>query len=63
MSNVADKVERKAASVVIDKVVKGMKKDRDKEIAKIVDYAEKFLGDSYPKEVYDSFRVKMSDPN
>ena len=61
-NSLTHKMERKAAQIIIDNFIKSYKKDNEKALLSLVDYAEKFYGDSYPKETYDSFRTKLKNP-
>ena len=61
-NSLSHKMERKAAEVIIDNFIKNYKKDNEKALLSLVDYVEKFYGDSYPKETYDSFRTKLKNP-
>lgn len=65
--NTLDKVshaaERKAMEVVIDRIVKGLDKDRNAEYLKLIDFGEKFYGKGFTKENYDAARTAVQDPN
>jgi len=56
-------MQRKAASALIDKVLRDLDKDREGEFLKIVDYAEKFYGDGFTKEQYDHARAYVQNPD
>jgi len=62
-TSMAHKMERAAVSVIVDKILKDMDKDRTAEYMKLIDYAEKFYGKDYKKEDYDKYRKLFSDPN
>ena len=47
MANVVQNLERQAFSVAIDKTLKSIKTDREKSLLKIVDLAEKFMGNNF----------------
>ena len=62
-TKMSHKMERKAVGVIIDNILKGMKKDREKELLKLVDLAEKFYGKDYKKEDYDKYRDYIKNPD
>ena len=49
-TSLTHKMERKAVEILVDKILKEMDKDRNKEVLKLVDMAEKFYGKDYKKE-------------
>ena len=55
--------QRKAAEIIVDKILKNLDKDREKGFLELVDWAEKFYGDSYSKENYDKIRAALKDSN
>ena len=62
-TSLTHKMERKAVEILVDKILKEMDKDRNKEVLKLVDMAEKFYGKDYKKEDYDRYRAMVADPN
>lgn len=52
---------RKAYGAAIDGVLKYVNKDREKNLLKIVDISEDFLGSRFSKEVYDGARALIRD--
>jgi len=58
-----EKIEDKSVDILIDKIIKGLEKDKRKEYLKIVDLTEKFYGKSYSKEDYDRVRAAIKDEN
>ena len=52
---------RKAYGVAIDGVLKYVNKDREKNLIKIVEISEDFLGNSFSQEVYDGARALIRD--
>ncbi len=63
-ASISHKLQRKAAEIVVESILKKMdKKDRKQEFLKIVDYAEKFYGSDYTKADYDKWRKRINDPN
>ena len=63
LSNVSHSVERKVMSGIIDKVLKGLEKDREKEFLRIVDIAKRFYGDGFSDESYENIRNAIKDPD
>lgn len=57
------KMERKMVGMLVDNILKGMEKDRQKELLKLVDMAEKFYGSDYKKEDYNRYRNYIINPN
>lgn len=62
MDTLKHKAERAAFGVAIDGALKYVRHDREQAMLKIVDLAEKFMGDSFTKETYDSVRSMIQDP-
>ena len=62
-TKLSHKLERKAVSVIVDNILKGLQKDRKAQLLKLVDMAEKFYGNDYKKEDYDKFRSYINDPD
>ena len=52
---------RKAYGMAIDGVLKYVNKDREKNLLKLVDISEKFLGNRFRQEVYDGARDLIAD--
>jgi MoaA/NifB/PqqE/SkfB family radical SAM enzyme len=63
MASVKAAVERKAFGAAIDVALKKLDKDREAGLVEIVDLMEKFMGDSYPPEIYKNFHEGVKDPN
>ncbi|MCD8355047.1 MAG: radical SAM protein [Clostridia bacterium] len=63
LTELSHRAQRAAASVLIDKVLAHVDKDREKGFLEIVDFAEKFWGDGMSKESYDKVREAIKDPN
>ncbi|MGM9876544.1 MAG: radical SAM protein [Bacilli bacterium] len=57
------KMERKSVEIIVDKILKEMEKDRNKEISKLIDLSEKFYGDDYKKEDYERYRKMLENPD
>lgn len=62
LAELSHKAQRAAASVIIDRVLSNVKKDREKAFLDIVDFAEKFWGDGMAKENYDKVREAIRNP-
>lgn len=62
MDTLKHKAERAAFGAAIDGALKYVRHDREQAMLKIVDLAEKFMGDSFTKETYDSVRSMIQDP-
>ena len=60
LDKVSHKVQRTAASVLIDRVLSMIDKDREKGFLEIVDWAEQFWGNGFSKEDYDKVRAAIS---
>ena len=57
-------VERKGFEILVDAAIKNVNKgDRSKNLVKIVDMAQKVLGDAWSPAAYDKIRETLSDPN
>lgn len=52
---------RKAFGVTIDSVIKYVNKDREKNLLKLVDLSQKFLGDTFSDKAYDGARDLIKD--
>lgn len=63
MANIAKNLQRQAFGVVIDKLLKGMKEDQETSLLKIVDLAEKFMGDNFRPESYEGARKMIQNPD
>jgi len=61
MMKLAHAAVRKAYGAAIDGVLKYVNKDREKNLLKIVDISEDFLGSRFSKEVYDGARALIRD--
>ncbi|MCR5272949.1 MAG: radical SAM protein [Lachnospiraceae bacterium] len=65
MANTLDKLshaaERKAAEVLVDKVLKSLDKDRDKTYVELVDMARTFWGNDFSNETYDMVKKAICD--
>lgn len=59
--NLQHAATRKAYGMAIDGVLKYVNKDRQKNLLKIVDISEKFLGDRFRREIYDGARELIRD--
>ena len=55
-------ITRKTFEVTIDGVMKYINKDREKNLLKLVDMAQKIMGGSYPDYVFDNARELFSHP-
>lgn len=62
-NNISHSVGRKVMSGIIDRVLNGLEKDREKEFLKIVDIAKTFYGDEFTDEDYENFKKAIKDPN
>lgn len=56
-------LERQAFSLVIDNVLKSMRKDREAALLKIVDLAQKFMGNNFSPEAYEGARKMIKNPD
>ena len=63
MASLAQTVERKAFGVAVDATLKNLNKDREKALLQIVDLTEKFMGDNFSKDAYDSARAMIKNPD
>ena len=63
MANIAKNIERQAFSLVIDNVLKSMRKDREAALLKIVDLAQKFMGNNFSPEAYEGARKMIKNPD
>ena len=59
---VKDKVQRAAASAVLSRLIKYVRKDPDTNLVKLVDRSERFVGNIFPAKNFDSFREGAKDP-
>lgn len=59
---VKDKVQRAAASAVLSRMIKYVRKDPDTNLVKLVDRSERFVGNIFPAKNFDSFREGAKDP-
>lgn len=62
MANIAKNIERQAFSLVIDNVLKSMRKDREAALLKIVDLAQKFMGNNFSPEAYEGAQEDDQEP-
>ncbi len=60
---VKEKAQRAGAAVVIDRVLKYVKKDPDKNFIKLVDKAEALLGNVFPVKNFEKIREGVKDPD
>ena len=58
-----EKTERKAVSSGVKKLISYVKKDPDKNLPKLVSFAEKFVGNIFPAENFEKMRKGISDEN
>ena len=63
MDKLSHAVQRKTVGAMIDVVLNKMSKDREKSLLQLVDLAEQFWGNGFPKESYDKARTALQDPN
>lgn len=63
LDKISHKAQRAAASVIIDKVLAMVDKDREKGFLELVDWAEQFWGNGFSKEDYDKVRTAIKDPD
>ena len=63
MANIAQNLQRQAFGVVIDKTLKSIKEDRESSLLKIVDLAQKFMGDNFRPEAYEATRKMIQNPD
>ena len=59
VDKISQKAQRAAASVIIDKVLAMVDKDREKGFLELVDWAEQFWGNGFSKEDYDKVRTAI----
>jgi len=66
MANALDKVthaaQRKAAEVLVDKLLKSLDKDREKTYLDLVNMSETFFSDEFTKEQYDHVKEALKNP-
>ena len=63
MANIVKNIERQTFSLVIDNVLKSMRKDREAALLKIVDLAQKFMGNNFSPEAYEGARKMIKNPD
>ena len=63
LDKISHKAQRAAASVIIDKVLAMVDKDRETGFLELVDWAEQFWGNGFSKEDYDKVRTAIKDPD
>ena len=63
LDKISHKAQRAAASVIIDKVLAMVDKDRENGFLELVDWAEQFWGNGFSKEDYDKVRAAIKDPD
>lgn len=63
MASLSHTMQRKAFSAAIDVALKRLNKDRQKGLLQIVDLAQKFMGDNFKPESYETVRKMLADPN
>lgn len=63
MDTLKHKAERAAFGVAIDGALKYARRDREQALLKIIDLAEKFMGDTFTEENYNSVRKMIQDPD
>lgn len=56
-------LERKAASILIDRLLAKANKDRQKTFLDLVDMAQKFWGKDYPESTYEGLRKAIRNPD
>lgn len=56
-------MQRKAFSAAIDIALKRLNKDRQKGLLQITDLAQKFMGDNFKPEAYETVRKMIQDPD
>ncbi len=61
--NLSHKAARAAFGTAVDAALKYVNKDREKNLLKLVDLAEKFMGDAFKKESYDGTRKLIQNPD
>jgi len=62
-TSLTHKMERKAVEVAVDKIVKGVEKDKEEQITKIIEFSKKFYGNDYKEEDYQRYIKLFADPN
>ena len=60
---VKEKAQRAGASVVIDRLLKYVKKDPEKNLVTLVDKAQSLVGNIFPSQNFDKFREGAKDPD
>ncbi len=63
INKLSHSVQRKMAGALIDGMINKIDKNREDTFLKIVDMAEQFWGDDYPKESYDMVRNEIKNPD
>ena len=62
MAGMVQSVERKAFGIAADAVQKSLNRDREKELLKLVDLTERFMGDNFSAESYEAARNMIRNP-
>ena len=63
LDKISHKAQRAAASVIIDKVLAMLDKDREKGLLQIIDLAQKFMGDNFKPEAYEGAKAIVQNPD
>lgn len=63
MAGIVKKAERQAFSLVIDKILKDLREDREGSLLKLVDLTQKFMGDNFRQESYEGARKMIQNPD
>ncbi|MCR5484407.1 MAG: radical SAM protein [Clostridiales bacterium] len=60
--NAKEKAQRALASVAIDRVLRYIDKDPEKNLIRLIDRAQRLTGGVFPQKNFDAFRNAVSDP-
>ena len=63
LDTISHKAQRAAASLLIDKVLANLSKDREKAYLEMVDWAQSFWKGDYTDDKFDAVRAAIKDPN
>ncbi len=63
MPSLSHTMQRRAFSAAIDVALRRLNKDREKGLLQIVDLAERFMGNNFKAESYESVREMIKDPD
>ena len=62
MDTLSHKAQRAAFSVALDAALKHIEKDTSKGLLDVLDISQKFMGDTFKKETFETIRAYIADP-